>query len=183
MPSDNKCILFYFYTVRGGQEKRTLRKNSSHWRYETQFIHSSSTRNSKRLTTECFATSVNLPKWASSQIFAADFALNNSILCTSVLFHFYLFFLPVRRPNHCSSIKRLLYFFHIAPLVRTSLVGTGHNNREKQQEKAHSPHGNVSAKHLTGVAPPACACFSIKSLSLVKKSRLLFFCGTFHCPL
>jgi len=119
-----------------GEEKRTLIKNSSHWSYETRFIHSSSTQNCKRLTVEWFATSVNLPKWASRHIFATAPALNNSVHCTSVLFHFYLF-----SPCQLSGAQIIVTvstgtaaFFHIEPC---SLGKTfcKYNNKEKQEKK------------------------------------------------
>lgn len=102
----NASFLIFRCAVQGREEKRTLIKKSPHWRYETRFIHGSSARNCKRLTAEWFATSVNLPKWGSSQIFAAAPALNNSQYCTSVLFHFYLFFSLV----NCLEPKLLLLY-------------------------------------------------------------------------
>lgn len=40
-------LLFLDVLCRQGKEKRTLIKNSSHWRYETRFIHSSPAQNCK----------------------------------------------------------------------------------------------------------------------------------------
>lgn len=155
--------------VRGGEEKRTLIKNSSHWRYETQFIHASPALNCKRLTAEWFATSVNLPKWGSSQIFATAHALNNSQYCTSVLFHFYLFssLSTVGSPNHryCTRRERCNSFSYRATLIRRRLLGIRANNKEEAWGKGTSlpfkflltwwQAGKV--KHFTATDYPLCA--------------------------
>lgn len=109
----NTSFFIFRCTVQRREGARTLVKNSSHWRYETQFIHRSSAQTHKRLTAEWFATSVNLPKWGRSQICAAASALNNSQHCTSVLSHFNLFssLSTVRSPNHCNSIMRHFWVF------------------------------------------------------------------------
>jgi len=99
--------LIFRRTVTGRKETRSLIKNSSHWRYETQFIHTSFAQQSKRLTTDWFVTSVNLPKWASCQIFATAPALINLQYCTSVWIHFCLFLFSL------STLKSLNHYFCI----------------------------------------------------------------------
>lgn len=122
----------------------------------------------KRLTTEWFATSVNLPKWASSQISATAPALNNSQYCTSVLF---LFHLPsplstVRSPNHCNCIFRrcCIFLFHL--LIKGRLLGIGDNNKNGKRDNLFShfsprPHGDIKAMHFTVIDFPACAHFPL----------------------
>lgn len=139
----NASSFIFRRTVRGREEVRTLIKNSPHWRYETRFIQGSSARNCNRLTAEWFATSVNLPKWASSQIFATAHALNNSQYCTSLLFHFYLFssLSTVRSPNHCHYMMRrcCISFSYGTMLIRRSLLGVRANNRGKPWGRKFKP--------------------------------------------
>ena len=84
-------------------------------------------------------TSVNLPKWASSQIYATAPALNNSVHCTSVLFHFYLFS-PCQLSGAqiiatVSTGNAFFFFPYRAVLIRASPVEISNNNKEKQQKK------------------------------------------------
>lgn len=140
MAADNKYILFkkrliFRRTAARRKEKRTLVKNRSHWRYETQFIHASLARLRRRLTTEWFGTSVNLSKWASCQIFATAPALNN-------LLHFS--FIPllstVRSPNHCYCAMKCVSF-HMEPCsLKTRLWGMGEKRETKIWRKKYSFH-------------------------------------------
>lgn len=152
---------FYFQcAVKRRKQTRTLIKNCSQWRYESQFIPTFLARRSKRLTTEWFATSVNLSKWAACQIFATALALNNLQYCTSVSFHFCLFSFPVscKQTNHYTG--RVFFSSFGALLIKKLPFGNGRKDKQKQLKRtflgccSHHSLGDINVIHLAVMVFP-----------------------------
>ena len=142
-------------------------------------------------------TSVNLPKWASSQIYATAPALNNSVHCTSVLFHFYLFSpcqLSGAQIIATVSTGNAFFFFHIepsslGPALWKSVITTKRSNKKNGniysiQPLSRHPHGDIKVMHFTVIALPVCAYVPQLWPYWVSQAIkvIIFFCGTVHCP-
>lgn len=154
---------FYFQcAVKRRKQTRTLIENSSQWRCESQFIHTFLAWQSKKLTTEWFATSVNLSKWAGCQIFATAPALNNLQYCISLSFHFCLFFLPCQLQADKSLHWSGVFFFSSfgAMLIKKLPFGSAGKDKQKQLKStfllccSHRSLGDINVIHLTVMVFP-----------------------------
>lgn len=117
-------LLIFRRSAKGRKEKKTVMKNGSHWRYETQFIHASLAR--RRLTTEWCGTSVNLSKWATCQIFATAPALNNLLH-----FSFYSVFRQLREAQIIATVSCLPSYG--ATLIKTPPFGKKTNRNTRKE--------------------------------------------------